>query len=141
MAIYNELLSRVWRAYRDAGNGFHPAEAQAKINAAFEAFSEPFENLAGQIERRRAGLYPSRDAFLTEAGNTLRLIDADLEVLKAAVAAAERADRAKVARVIVDQAVAARRAREQQVADAQMVKQVEDLIALARRDVTEAAGS
>jgi soluble cytochrome b562 len=140
MSIYNELLNRIWRAYRDAGNGFHPADAQAKIATAFEAFETPFRNLADQIERQRAGLYPSRDAFLADAGNTLRLIDADLDVLKAAVAAAARADNMKVSRVIVDQAIAARKAKEQQRADADMVKQVEGVIAQARENVKSAAG-
>ncbi|HEY1631802.1 MAG TPA: hypothetical protein VGF56_10830 [Rhizomicrobium sp.] len=139
MSVYNELRTRIFRAYRDAGNGFHPAEAQQKINDAFNAFQGPFEEIGGAIDRQRAGLYPSADAFKTAAGDVLRVIDADMDVLRAAIENAKRADNAKIARVIVDQSVAVRQAKVQQAADASMFDQTTKLVQQIRTDVDQAA--
>jgi hypothetical protein len=137
MSVYNELMTRILRGYRDAGNGFHPAEAQAKIDSATSAFGAPFDSLSAAIDKQRAGL-SSTEAYKTASTNALRVLDADLDVLKAAVQSAARADNAKIARVIVDQSVAVRKAKVQQQADAEMVGQVERLIAQARSDAREA---
>jgi len=139
MSVYNELRVRIFRAYKDAGNGFHPPDAQRKIDDAFNAFQRPFDEIGGAIDRQRAGLYPSTDAFKTATDNILRLIDADMDVLRAAVEAAKRADNAKVSRVIVDQAVAARQAKTQQAADASMFDQMSALVKQIRQDVEQAA--
>jgi hypothetical protein len=139
MSVYNELLSRIVRTYRDAGNNFHPADAAAKITAALGDLQQPFETLGGAIDKQRAGLFPNAEAYKAASGDPLRILDADLDVLKAAVANAARADKAKVARVIVDQSVAVRQARVQQAADGDMVNQVSKLIDQARGDA-KAAG-
>ncbi|HEY2068069.1 MAG TPA: hypothetical protein VGG48_00820 [Rhizomicrobium sp.] len=135
MSVYNELMTRVWRAYRDASNGFHPPEAQRRIDDAFVEFRPAFEQIGTEIDKKRAGLYPTNEIYLAETRNTLRVLDADLDVLKSAVEAAARADRDKVARVIVDQSVAVRKAKVQQQADNDMVSQVEKIIGQARDDV------
>ena len=133
MSVYNELMNRILRAYRDAGNGFHSAEAQAKIDSATSAFGAPFDSLGDAIDKRRAGL-SGTEAYKTASTNALRILDADLDVLKAAVQSAARADNAKIARVIVDQSVAVRKAKVQQQADAEMVAQVGKLIQQAGSD-------
>jgi hypothetical protein len=139
MSVYNELRDRMIRAWRDAGNNFHPTDAAQKINGALDGFRQPFEDLSGIVAKQRAGLYPGTDAFKNAAGDTLRVLDADLDVLKAAVASAARADSGKVARVIVDQSAAVRQAKIQQGADAEMAGQMARLIEQARADV-KAAG-
>lgn len=60
---------------------------------------------------------------------------ADEEVLEAAIAAAGRADRAKVARVIVDQAVAARKAKMQETADLQFFAAIQHVLIVFRKDL------
>jgi hypothetical protein len=137
MSVYNELMTRILRSYRDAGNGFHPAEAQAKIDSATSAFGEPFNSLSAVIDKQRAGL-SSADAYKTGSTNALRVLDADLDVLKAAVQSAARADNAKIARVIVDQSAAVRKARVQQAADRDVIEQVGKLIQQAGSDAKEA---
>ncbi len=139
MSVFGELLARIWRAYRDAGNGFHPPEAQAKIDTAFKELGERFELIGAQIERRRVGLATDREAFQSDTGNTLRLIDASVDVLKSAVANAARADNVKISRTIVDQSAAMRKAKQQQTADRDMVSQVENVVQQARKDVQQAA--
>jgi hypothetical protein len=134
MSVYTELMRRIVRGYQDAGNGFHPEDAQAKIRSALAAFDAPFDDLDGAIQKQRAGLYPNTESYKTASTNALRVIDADLDVLKTAVANAARADNAKIARVIVDQSVAVRKAKAQQQADREMVAQVEKLIGQARTD-------
>ncbi len=138
MSVYNELRARIWRSYQDAGNGFHPEDAARKIAEAFESFQRPFEDLGSQIDRQRAGLYPSTEQFKTETGNTLRIVDADMEVLKSAIASAARADNVKISRTIIDQSVAVRKAKMQQSADRDMQAQVEKLIARMREDMIAA---
>jgi hypothetical protein len=139
MSVYNELRTRIWRSYQDLGNGFHPEDAARKIAEAFQSFQQPFEQVGGQIDRQRAGLYPSAEQFKNDALNTQRIIDADLEVLRSAIAAAARADNVKISRTIVDQSVAVRKAKTQQQADREMLSQMEKLSGQIREDIKVAS--
>jgi hypothetical protein len=135
---YVELLLRIDRGYKDASNGFHAADSAGKIADAVNGFALPIQEVSDIIERQRNGLYVKPEQYATASRDALRMIDAQLAVLESAVQSAARADAAKVARIIVDQGVAARMAKVQQAADAELVRQIKNLIAQARSDVKEA---
>jgi hypothetical protein len=139
MNDYVELLHRIVVAYHDTRYGFRSPEAAEKIDLALTAFEPAFEELASVIDRQRRGEYTDPKHYVTASRNALRTIDARQEELASSSARAVRADRAKVARAIVDQGLLARRAQLQKAADGAMLDQVDKLVGQCRADVKAAA--
>jgi hypothetical protein len=138
MSNYVEQLLRVSQAYKNAGHGFHPAEAAKRVFSAIDGFALPFQQLSDVIERQRKGHYAKPEHYATASREVLRVLDAQMGVLEAAIQGAARSDRTKVAQTIVDQRVATKRAQEHQSADKDLVRH---LIAQANSDVKEAGGT
>lgn len=135
---YVELLLRIDRGYKDTGNGFHAPDSARKIADAVNGFALPLQQLGDVIDQQRNGHFAKPEQYATASRDVMRTIEAQANVLEAAIQSAARSDAAKVQRTIVDQAVAVRMVKAQQAADAELVRQINYLIAQVRSDVREA---
>lgn len=136
--IYNDIKDSVVGRYRDYTNGFHPLENYKKILEALDGFTVPFKEISVLIAKARIpdGV---TDATRTRFQEQLRILEAQMNVLQSTVDAAARADRLKVLSTIVDQAVAARKAEQQQYTDREMVTQMKGIIQMTRTDFSASA--
>lgn len=126
--IYEDLLMRARTAYRYASVEFHSEEVRREIAAALDGFTEPLRNAAAAPRG-------------TAATNVLRQLESQMRVLRAAIAAAAREGRSKVARVaLLDRAKWAQRASIQQGADDALMEQVETLLGEVREDLQAGGG-
>jgi hypothetical protein len=129
---YQQLMARAREAYQLASNGFHPDAAARAIAIALDGFDRPLADLEAAI----AG---GSQAGGTAVRDGLRLLDAQLTVLQAALDGAARADRRKIAAAAaLDQARFAQAAKVQQTADSQLTDAVAKLVSTAREDAAGA---
>lgn len=139
MSSYSERLTCAQRAHQDASNSFRGAKAAEKIRGATLALAGPMDRLAGQISRRREGLYDHAEQFKADAGSSLRQIGTGLQELTATILAAQRTDRAKAAATIVDQGRAAQKFIKQRAADQSLIEECDAILESARSDAEAAA--
>lgn len=131
---YQQLLARAREAYQLASNGFHPDTAARGIATALDGFDQPLAAIDAVIA---AG--GSRDAP-TAVRDGLRLLDAQVAVLQAAIDSAARADRRKAAgAALLDQARFVQSSKVQQEADRQLADAVARLVRAVRDDASGAA--
>lgn len=130
---YQQLLARAREAYQLASNAFHPDTAVRGIATALDEFDQPLAAIDAAIAAGGA-----RDAG-TAIRDGLRLLDAQVAVLQAAIDSAARADRRKTAgAALLDQARFAQAAKVQQEADRQLTDAVARLARAVRDDASGA---
>jgi hypothetical protein len=128
---YQQLMARAREAYQLASNGFHPDAAVRGIATALDEFDQPLAEIDAAIG---AG-GPRRGGTATRDG--LRLLDAQVAVLQAAIDGAARADRRKVAgAALLDQARFAQAAKIAQAADSQLMDAVAKLVRTVHEDAS-----